>query len=416
MIRTYIQERKAATSMIDQLARRIVLKMLDRIRRGRITIDEDGDLHRLGSGEGPTVNLRVHSPVFYRMVLFGGSIGAGESYIKRLWETDDLTGLVRIMVRNMDMLDRMDEGLFSLLLRPVRLVEHALKKNNKKGSKQNILSHYDLGNTMYASFLDSTMMYSSAVFPEKSSTLEEAARYKLDMICQKLNLEPQDHVLEIGSGWGGFALHAAKHYGCRVTTTTISDAQYREAAKRIKEAGLGGRITLLRKDYRELSGKFDKLVSIEMIEAVGSRYLPLFFKQCEQLLKPDGQMLLQAITIADQKYDQYLRSVDFIQHLIFPGGCLLSNTKMLHLIADKTDMVVRSIEDFGLHYARTLQEWRARFQASFLTLKKQGFDEQFRRLWEFYLCYCEGGFLERSISVVQLVATRPQFRGKGPQL
>jgi cyclopropane-fatty-acyl-phospholipid synthase len=254
------------------------------------------------------------------------------------------------------------------------------------------------------------MMYSSAIYAEKSSSLEEASINKLEVICNKLDLKETDRVIEIGTGWGGFAIHAAKNYGCHVTTTTISEAQYREAKERVQAAGLEDKITLLKKDYRDLSGQYDKLVSIEMIEAVGYNYLSEYFRKCGSLLKDNGLMLIQAITIQDQKFNQYARSVDFIQRHIFPGGCLASNRKMLELICDTTNMVVQNLEDYGIHYARTLKEWRKRFNANFSKLQDHGFDERFRRLWEFYLCYCEGGFLEKSISVVQLVAAKPGFR------
>jgi cyclopropane-fatty-acyl-phospholipid synthase len=284
------------------------------------------------------------------------------------------------------------------------------KNNSRKGSKENILAHYDLGNELYKSFLDPTMMYSSAIYPEPSSSLEEASLYKLDHICRKLKLNERDRVIEIGSGWGGFAIHAATHYGCHVTTTTISEAQYQEAQERIAEAGLSKQITLLKQDYRDLEGQYDKLVSIEMIEAVGYKYLPVFFEKCGSLLKSGGMMLLQAITIQDQKYSRYIKDVDFIQKHIFPGGCLTSNSHMLSMITEKTDMVVRSLEDFGFDYAKTLKEWRHRFLASFSRLESKGYDQRFKKLWEFYLSYCEGGFKERSISVVQLVSAKPHNR------
>lgn len=390
--------------------------MLEKIRHGRIIIKDQKETRVFGPENELQATLRVYSPAFYRRVLFGGTVGTGETYVEHIWEVDDLTRLIQIMVRNLDVVDTMDMGIFTWLLLPFRLVSHALKNNSRKGARKNIISHYDLGNELYEAFLDPAMMYSSAIFPNPKSSLDEAARHKLDVICKKLRLSPQDHVVEIGSGWGGFAIHAAKHYGCRVTTTTISDAQYQEAARRIKMAGLSERITLLKKDYRELTGQYDKLVSIEMIEAVGHRYLPTFFKKCGELLKKDGMMLLQAITISDQKYEQYVRSVDFIQRHIFPGGCLPSNKRMISLLADKTDMVVRSLEDYGHHYARTLQEWRHRFNASFSELQRYGFDERFRRMWEFYFCYCEGGFRERSISVVHVTATRPRHREPIEQL
>ena len=393
----------------DRWAKTLVIKMLGGLRRGQIVLQDGSEMKSFGSDRDLRVHITVHHPSFYQKVLFGGSIGAGESYIDHLWDVDDLTRLARIMVLNMEMLDRMEQG-FAWLLRPFHLLSHILRGNSRQQAKRNILAHYDLGNEMYSSFLDPTMMYSSAMYPSVESSLDEAAVHKLDTICRKLDLKATDRVIEIGSGWGGFAIHAARNYGCHVTTTTISDAQYEEAGKRIAEAGLTKQITLLRRDYRDLTGRFDKLVSIEMIEAVGHRNLPNFFRKCGELLKENGIMLLQAITIKDQKYDDYTRSVDFVQRHIFPGGCLPSNARMLDLLAAKTDMVVRHLEDFGLDYARTLKDWRIRFNHAFSALQGKGYDEAFRRLWEFYLSYCEGGFLEQSISVVHIVATRPAHR------
>lgn len=388
---------------------RLLYNMLEKLSYGQLFIQDGDNVRTFGNNSSLRAHVTINDSRAYRKILFGGSIGAGEAYINKLWDVDNLTALVRIMVLNMPLLDRMEKGL-AWVNRPFDLVKHFLNFNNKEGSKRNILAHYDLGNDMYRAFLDPTMMYSAAMYPSEESTLEEAQRNKLDVICKTLNLKSTDKVVEIGSGWGGFAIHAAQNYGCHVTTTTISDAQYEEAQKRIEALGLADKITLLQKDYRELNGSYDKLVSIEMIEAVGHKYLPDFFRQCERLLKPDGKMLIQAITIADQKYEQYARSVDFIQRYIFPGGCVPSNARMVQLIADKTDMVVRQINDFGLDYARTIQDWRKRFYDSYEHLSKNGYDETFKRLWEFYLCYCEGGFLERSISVVHVVATRPGYR------
>lgn len=389
--------------------RSLLIKMMGKLQYGQIILHEGQKKWVFGHESELRVHVTVNHKKFYRKVLLGGSIGGAEAYVDQLWKVDDLTALVRIMVLNMSLLDRMERGL-AWLLRPLDLCRHLLNFNSKTRSKRNILAHYDLGNDMYESFLDPTMMYSAAIYPRAESSLEEASVYKLATICQKIDLQPTDHVIEIGTGWGGFAIYAARNYGCHVTTTTISDAQYEEAHRRVVQAGLSDKITLLRRDYRDLSGVYDKLVSIEMIEAVGHRFLPVFFKKCGELLKPDGKMLLQAITITDQKYKQYARTVDFIQRYIFPGGCLPSNTRMLQLISEKTDMVVRQIDDFGFDYARTLKDWRNRFDESFGSLRSKGYDEAFKRLWEYYLCYCEGGFLERSISVVHLVATRPGNR------
>lgn len=390
-------------------SRSFVIKMMSKLRHGQIILQEGDKRWIFGKDKTLCAHITVKDKRLYRKVLFGGSIGAGEAYIEKLWEVDDLTALVRIMVLNMSLLDKMERG-FAWIMRPFDLLRHRSNSNSKRGSKRNILAHYDLGNDMYASFLDPTMMYSSAIYPSEKSSLEEASLNKLATICKKLDLKPTDSVVEIGTGWGGFAIYAAQNYGCHVTTTTISDAQYEEAYQKVISAGLNDKITLLRKDYRELSGTYDKLVSIEMIEAVGHRFLPEFFQKCGELLKPDGKMLLQAITISDQKYKQYAQTVDFIQKFIFPGGCLPSNVRMLQLISEKTDMVVRQIEDFGYDYARTLKDWRTRFNESFAKLQDKGYDETFKRLWNFYLCYCEGGFLERSISVVHVIATRPGNR------
>jgi cyclopropane-fatty-acyl-phospholipid synthase len=399
----------AKDTLSARWSRLLLMRLLSGVRFGQLIIQEGEKQWCFGEGSLPRAHVTIHNVAAYKRVLFGGSIGAGEAYVDKLWDVDDLTALVRIMVLNMSLLDRMEKGL-AWILRPFDLAKHFFNTNNKHGAKRNILAHYDLGNDLYGAFLDPAMMYSSGIYPSHNTTLEEAQQNKLELICKKLDLQPTDSVIEIGTGWGGFALYAAEKYGCHVTTTTISDAQYELATSRVAAAGLSHKITLLQNDYRDLSGKFDKLVSIEMIEAVGHRFLPSFFQKCGDLLKPEGKMLLQAITIADQKYKQYVGTVDFIQRYIFPGGCLPSNSRMAQLIAEKTDMVVRHIEDFGFDYARTIQDWRTRFHDAFAGLQEKGYDEAFKRLWDFYLCYCQGGFLERSISVVHLVATRPGNR------
>lgn len=390
-------------------ARRMVLNMLNQLTFGCLTIHEKSRTLTFGPGSGPEAVIHVLDPVFYTRIMVDGSIGAAESYVEGQWDTDDLTSVIRIIVRNQPVMDRMDNRL-ATLVKPLLRLAHQRRHNSRNGARRNILAHYDLGNDMYQTFLDPAMMYSAAIYPHENSTLEEAAIHKLDVICQRLNLSPEDRVVEIGAGWGGFAIHAASRYGCHVTTTTISNAQYDEAQRRIQAAGLQDRITLLKTDYRDLTGRYDKLVSIEMIEAVGHRYLPAFMKTCESLLAPDGIMLIQAITIKDQLYGSYLKSVDFIQRHIFPGGCLPATHHLLKVLTDHTDMVVRKLTDFGFDYAKTLNHWRQRFFASRDTLEQLGYDRRFRRLWEFYLCYCEGGFLERSISVIHLVAVMPDNR------
>lgn len=397
------------TSFFDVFAKKSLRKLASRLEYGQIILHDQMETMVFGRDGGLKAVITVRNPGFYKKILLGGSIGAAEAYVDKMWEADNLSAVIRILVRNLELLRQMDRGL-NRLRRPFDKLFHYWRGNSRKGAKKNILAHYDLGNRLYESFLDPQMMYSSAIYPSKNSTLQEASLHKLEKICSRLKLKSQDRVMEIGTGWGGFAIYAARNYGCHITTTTISDAQFRYAKQQVAEAGLDDRITLLNQDYRDLDGSYDKLVSIEMIEAVGHRYLPSFFAKCNDLLKADGAMLLQAITIADQNFSQYLRNVDFIQRYIFPGGCLPSNSKMLELLTEKSDMVVRRIEDFGMDYAKTLQDWRHRFNHNFSELSLHGYDEAFSRLWNYYLSYCEGGFLERSISVVHLLATKPANR------
>ncbi len=321
---------------LAKLGRRLVLRQLQQLHTGTLTLMEGPTQRHFGHGL-PQVQLSVHHPAFYADLAFGGSIGAGEAYMAGTWSCSDLTGLMRLMVLNQDVLDRM-EGSFARLAAPVRKRLHWLNRNSRSGSRRNIGAHYDLGNDFFRLMLDDTLMYSCGIFETSHSTLREASIAKLDAICRKLDLKPTEHVLEIGTGWGGFALHAGRHYGCRVTTTTISRNQYDLAQARIAEAGLGDRVTLLLEDYRDLGGQYDKLVSIEMIEAVGHQYFDTYFAQCARLLKPEGQMLLQAITIADQRYESARRSVDFIQRYIFPGCTIPSVTAMLDSITRSSDL------------------------------------------------------------------------------
>ena len=392
------------------LLRQAVMRQLRQLRHGHLVIIE-GD-ERLEFGD-PHASLRaeiqVQDGALWGMVAGNGSIGAGEAYIHGYWTTPDLTAVVRVFVSNLDVLDAMERGL-AQLGRPLMQGLHWLNRNTRKGSRKNIAAHYDLGNNLFEQFLDPSMMYSAAQFRSPDDSLEQAQLNKLERICQKLALKPDDHLLEIGTGWGSMALYAATHYGCRVTTTTLSQEQYAYTAQRIAEQGLQQRITLLRKDYRDLDGQFDKLVSIEMIEAVGHRFLPTYFQQCARLLKDHGLMLLQAITIRDQRYEQAKNSVDFIQRYIFPGGALPSMQKMLEIIGSQTDMSLQHMEDFGQHYARTLRLWHHNLHQARHKLEQLGYDEHFYRLWEFYLCYCEGGFIERTIGTAQLLLAKPAAR------
>jgi cyclopropane-fatty-acyl-phospholipid synthase len=341
--------------------------------------------------------------------VFGGEVGAGEAYSDGFWSCDDLTALIRIMVRNRSLLDALDRG-WSHLATLARKLFHLFRRNTKEGSRKNIAAHYDLGNDFFALFLDETMMYSCAIFEREDSTLYEASVAKNDRICRKLQLTARDQLLEIGSGWGGFALYAAGQYGCHVTTTTISQEQFQLAQKRVAAAGLSDRVTILLQDYRDLRGQYDKLVSIEMIEAVGHHYLETFFRGCSNLLKPDGMMLLQGITIADQLYERSLRSVDFIKQYIFPGSFIPSVTAICNALARATDLRVFHLEDQGAHYATTLRHWRERFFANLHQVRALGYPAPFIRMWEYYLCYCEGGFLERVLGDVQMVLTKPLCR------
>ena len=397
---------------LDRLARQLFNARLERLQHGRIVIREYGV--RTGYGEADSdcslaVEVHVRDPRFYSDVVFGGSIGSGEAYVQGYWGCDSLADLVRILLRNREVLEAVDAGA-ARFAKPARRLLHWLNRNTRRGSRRNIAAHYDLGNDFYSLWLDPQMMYSSAYFETPETSLDEAAIAKLDMICRKLELGPEDHVLEIGSGWGGFAIHAARHYGCRVTTTTISREQHALAGERIREAGLQDRITLLGSDYRDLEGSYDKLVSIEMIEAVGHQFHSTFFRKCCSLLKPEGKMLLQAIPIADQRYAAYKRNVDFIRRYIFPGGCLTSVTDMCRVLTEHTDMRVLHLEDIGLHYAQTLREWRERFFAALDQVRGLGYSEQFVRLWDYYLCFCEGAFEERAIGDVQMLIVRPQAR------
>jgi cyclopropane-fatty-acyl-phospholipid synthase len=353
--------------------------------------------------------MTVHNPRFYRRTVFGGALGFAESYLQGEWSTDDLTAVLQFFAGNMSQSKRAD-GTLSRFGRWVARMGHQFAKNTKLGSRKNISAHYDLGNDFFQTFLDDTMMYSSGIFADENVTLHAASVEKLDRICRKLDLQSTDHVIEIGTGWGGFALHAASQYGCRVTTTTISREQYEMATKRVQEAGLEDRITVLMEDYRDLTGQYDKLVSIEMIEAVGHEFLDGYFEKCSQLLKPNGMLAIQAITIPHQRYDSYIKSVDFIQKYIFPGGCLPSVTRMNDVLGRRTDLQIAEIADFSEHYAKTLALWKKRFFQRLDEVQKLGYDERFLRLWEYYLSYCEAAFRDRLTGVVQLFAAKPDCR------
>ena len=396
-----------AHNLTSALLRRGVMRQLSQLKNGHLVVIENGERLMFGDcSAGLVAEVHIHDTNLWGMIASSGSIGAGEAFIHGYWSSPDLTKVVRVLVSNMAVLDAMEDGL-ARLGRPLIRALHWINRNTRKGSQKNIAAHYDLGNEMFEQFLDPTMMYSAAQFLSEDDTLEQAQLNKLQRICQKLDLKPEDHLLEIGTGWGSMALFAAQHYGCKVTTTTLSKEQFDYTKARIEALGLQDQVTLLLEDYRDLTGQYDKLVSIEMIEAVGHRFLPSYFKQCSHLLKPHGLMLLQAITIREQRYEQAKTSVDFIQRYIFPGGALPSVQKMLEIVGKDTDMNLMHMEDFGLHYAKTLRLWHENFRRAHGRLTELGYDEYFLRLWEFYLCYCEGGFLERSIGTAQLLLAKP---------
>lgn len=412
-----IQKRIAPEStpkphFLDTIAKGAVLKRLAQLAEGHLTLVDGDKTYCFGkpSRDFPeTITVRVHHPRFYSDVAFGGSIGVGEAYMHAYWTTEKLTELVRLFVRNMNVLDDMESGT-ARITAPLQKALHWFNRNTRDGSRKNIAAHYDLGNEFFKLFLDDTMMYSSATFTKPTMTLHEAQVARLNSICRKLDLQPTDHVVEIGTGWGGFAIHAATHYGCRITTTTISKEQHDLAVERITALGLQDRITVLLSDYRDLEGQYDKLVSIEMIEAVGYQYYDTFFAKCSSLLKPNGAMLLQAITIADQRYEQAKKSVDFIQRHIFPGSCIPSVTAMQHSVTAVTDMRLFHLEDIGPHYATTLKAWRENFFANLDAIKALGYNDAFVRMWEYYFCYCEGGFVERAIGDVHMLLVKPGSR------
>jgi cyclopropane-fatty-acyl-phospholipid synthase len=398
------------SGLASRLARKLVLEKLKNLPVGCLEMRlEDGTEILCGkSGSEPRARIQVEDAAFYPRVAFGGAIGAAESFMDGHWAAEDLTAVIRLLLGNRAQLESLSSG-WGRLVRPLHLLFHRLRENTRIGSRRNIEAHYDLGNDFYELFLDKSMMYSSAIYEHSDMTLEAASEAKLERICHKLNLQASDHILEIGTGWGGFAIHAAGRYGCRVTTTTISPSQARYARERVCTAGLEDRIEIVEQDYRDLGGTYDKLVSIEMIEAVGLAHLDGFFRVCAARLKDDGVMVLQAITIADRFFERAKRSVDFIQRYIFPGSALPS-VGGLYASIGRTDLQAVHMEDIGPHYATTLATWRRRFLANREEVLRQGFSERFVRMWHYYFSYCEGGFLERSIGDVQLVLTKPMAR------
>ena len=379
----------------------LVLRSLLKLRHGQIhfrgewngTVGEVSDL---------AATIDIHNKALIDLIFKNGVLGAAEGYIRGYWSSEHLVEVIQILARNRHVLDKINQNFISQASQLVLKTWYKTRKNSLSGSRKNIAEHYDLSNDFFKLFLDSSMMYSSAVYKHKDMTLEEASDYKKELICQKLQLKPMDHLVEIGSGWGGFAIYAAQHYGCKVTTITISQAQYDEATKRIADAGLSHRVNVQLKDYRLLEGKFDKLVSIEMIEAVGEQYLSTYFNKCRALLKPNGLGLIQAITIEDARYKKALNTVDYIKRYIFPGS-FIPCISVLTQAASEQQLRLKHLEDIGLSYAETIHQWRERFLNAKEQVLALGFDENFIRMWDFYLCYCEGGFKEGVISDVHLL-------------
>lgn len=401
-------ESHSQQNWIDRFYSRMVMKKLQTLKTGRLVLRFECNEAVLGDpGSTDSVAfVNVHDCNFFRRLALEGAVGAAESYMDGEWTSPDLTSVFRVLLQNEAALQILRTGRFSPV-HALRRIEHFRNRNSQSGSRRNIHEHYDLGNEFFSLFLDESMMYSSAIFPTPESSLVDASWEKVDRVCRTLELGPEDDVLEIGTGWGGFACHAARHFGCKVTTTTISDEQHAFAEERIKAEGLQDQVTLLKSDYRDLTGQYDKLVSLEMIEAVGQKYLPEYFEACDRLVKDDGAMMLQAIVMPEQRYDQYVGSVDFIQKYIFPGGFLPSITEMQTCIKRNSSFRMLELKDFGIHYAQTLNHWNQRFHQRLDEVKEQGFSDRFVRMWRYYLCYCEAAFLERATGLVQTVWARP---------
>lgn len=401
---------------LDYFCRSILFKKFLELKHGQIRIEDRSGSALVDKTFGDTssdlkIRIVVHRSRFYSRTLLGGSIGNAESYVDGDWDSEQLTDMVRLFVLNRDILQGIDNGIGSLL-QPIQKYFHGLKKNTIEGSRENIRSHYDIGNDFFKLFLDDSMMYSSGVFPTRESSLYEASMNKVSMVVGKLKLKSTDHLIEIGTGWGTLAIYAAKTYGCRVTTTTISTEQFNYAVQKVKEAGLENKVTVLFEDYRKLTGVYDALVSVEMIEAVGLDHLETYFEKCSSLIKPDGIMVLQAITIRDQNYESARKSVDFIQRHIFPGCGIPSVHAMMNCVTKKTDLALIHQEDFAEDYAETLKLWGKNLAQKESEITKLGYPDFLYRLWQYYFSYCEGGFRERAIGLSQMVFTKPNYRNK----
>lgn len=397
----------SSLTWFQSFARRKTLQQLERLQDG--TIEFSDALSQLCYGDtceaGLKADLAVYDARLYTQMVTEGSIGFAESYLRGQWDTKDLTGLLRIFCRNLDA----TQSTVARVVGSFQRIAAWFNRNTRSGSRRNIAAHYDLSNDFFQLFLDPSMMYSSAWFENDQTSLHDASVAKLDRICRKLDLQADDHVMEIGTGWGGFALHAVTNYGCDLTTTTISEAQFQLAKQRFTEAGISRQVKLLNSDYRDLHGQYDKLVSVEMVEAVGERFHDDYFRTCGRLLKPGGKFAMQAIVMPESRYTTYRRRTDFIQKYIFPGGFLPSVAALQASVGRTTRLRLESVEDMSMHYARTLELWRQRFLGRLGDVRKLGFDDRFIRMWEYYLCYCEAAFREQAVRVVQIVWDQPKF-------
>ena len=391
---------------------RALCRQLKKIDRGYLSLSVGNHTQQMGTVSDGTIsaNIEVHNPAFFRKTCLGGSLGVADSYADGDWDTNDLVAVFRLFLQNQEVMDGMESGWASLLNRIARWGYLLSQKNTRKGSRKNIALHYDLGNDFYELMLDPTMTYSCGIFNSPECTLEEASLAKYDRIIDQLDIQPHHHVLEIGCGWGGFAHRLAERTEAKLTATTISDRQYEYARERIEQAGVHDRISIVKQDYRDLVGQFDRIVSIEMIEAVGHEFLPTYFSQISDLLVSDGAAMIQGITMPDHRYTQYLKEVDYIRTRVFPGSCVPSASAMIEAAVKKSDLRPADLHDFGYHYSRTLREWRIRFLENEEAIKELGYDEHFRRAWLYYLCYCEAGFEEGYTGDIHLLLAKPECK------
>ncbi len=397
-------------NILSSFFKNAVIKKFKHLKYGYIKIDDQGKVHTFGDAKSESkVNVKIHSSEFYVFLGSGGVMGVAESYMLGHWSADNLVLLLQLVLKNKNILLTLDSG-FAKLLSPINKIVHWSKQNTLKGSKKNILAHYDLSNEFYKLWLDPSMTYSCGYFTNPSVSLEDASKEKIDRICRKLKLNKDDRVLEIGTGWGSFSVHAAKNYGCKINSVTISDAQYQYACRLVKENGLESQIQIFNQDYRKIKGKYNKIVSIEMIEAVGHQFIPEYFSKISSLLKQDGLVAIQGITYNDQNFEKYKNSVDFIKKYIFPGSCLISIAQISDVIKNYTDLALVDMEDITKHYAETLFRWKENFMNVIPEVKEMGFSEAFIKMWEFYFVFCEAGFRERNIGDVQLIFSKSGAR------